>query len=43
VRIRLYDTAANYRLYRREMDAAIRSVLESGEYVMGPDVRAFEV
>jgi dTDP-4-amino-4,6-dideoxygalactose transaminase len=43
VRIRLYDTSANYRLYRREMDAAIRRVLESGEYVMGPDVRAFEV
>jgi dTDP-4-amino-4,6-dideoxygalactose transaminase len=42
MRIRLFDTAPNYRLYREEMDAALRAVLESGQFVMGPDVRRFE-
>jgi dTDP-4-amino-4,6-dideoxygalactose transaminase len=42
MRIRLFDTAANYRLYRNEMDAAIRRVLDEGQFVMGPDVRQFE-
>jgi dTDP-4-amino-4,6-dideoxygalactose transaminase len=42
VRIRLSDPAAIYRLYRDEMDEAIRRVLQSGEFVMGPDVGAFE-
>jgi dTDP-4-amino-4,6-dideoxygalactose transaminase len=42
MRIRLFDTGPNYRFYREEMDAAVRAVLESGQFVMGPDVRRFE-
>lgn len=36
------DLAAQYRSVREEVDAAIRRVLESGRYVLGPEVSAFE-
>jgi dTDP-4-amino-4,6-dideoxygalactose transaminase len=41
-RIRLYDTTMNYRRYQDEMDAALRDVLEQGDFEMGDAVRQFE-
>jgi len=40
--IPLLDLVAQYRLLKDEIDAAISSVLESGIFIMGPNVRAFE-
>ena len=42
MRIRMYDNVAQYRSDKEAIDAAVLSVLESGELVMGPDVRALE-
>jgi dTDP-4-amino-4,6-dideoxygalactose transaminase len=36
------DLAGEYRSDRRSLDAAIRRVLSSGTYVLGPEVEAFE-
>lgn len=36
------DPGANYRAHRREIDAAVRRVFESGRYVLGREVEAFE-
>lgn len=36
------DLAAAYRELRYEIDAAVASVLESGSYVLGPEVERFE-
>ena len=33
---------ASYRAHQAEIDAAVRRVLESGRYVLGPEVEAFE-
>ncbi|MBI3360788.1 MAG: DegT/DnrJ/EryC1/StrS family aminotransferase [Chloroflexi bacterium] len=33
---------ANYEAYREEIDAAVRRALESGRYIHGPEVEAFE-
>ncbi len=33
---------AAYQHYRRELDAAFQSVLQSGRYILGPEVEAFE-
>jgi len=40
--IPLVDLVAQYRSLKVEIDAAINSVLESGVFIMGPNVRAFE-
>ena len=42
MRIRMYDNIAQYLSDNEAIDAAVLSVLESGELVMGPDVRALE-
>ena len=42
MRIRMYDNVAQYLSDKEAIDAAVLSVLESGELVMGPDVRALE-
>ncbi len=36
------DPGANYRAHRAEIDAAIARTLESGRYILGPEVEAFE-
>jgi dTDP-4-amino-4,6-dideoxygalactose transaminase len=36
------DPGASYRAYAAEIDAAIRTVLDSGRYVLGESTRAFE-
>jgi dTDP-4-amino-4,6-dideoxygalactose transaminase len=36
------DLKAQYRTLKAEMDAAVLGVLESGQYVLGPEVAAFE-
>jgi dTDP-4-amino-4,6-dideoxygalactose transaminase len=36
------DPGAGYRAHRRAIDAAVRRVLASGRYVLGPEVLAFE-
>jgi dTDP-4-amino-4,6-dideoxygalactose transaminase len=41
-RILACDPGANYRARRAEIDAAIQRVVESGWYILGPDVEAFE-
>jgi dTDP-4-amino-4,6-dideoxygalactose transaminase len=42
VRICLSDPRAGYLAYRVEIDAAIAHVLKGGEYILGPEVDAFE-
>lgn len=41
-RIGLADLAAQYRALKPAIDAAVARVLESGRYVLGPEVEAFE-
>ena len=36
------DPSASYQAYRSEIDQAIKRVLDSGSYVLGPEVDAFE-
>lgn len=36
------DLKAQYRAYRREIDAAIQAVLANASFIMGPDVKALE-
>ena len=36
------DLKAQYQRIRQAIDAAVRSVLESGQFVLGPNVRALE-
>jgi dTDP-4-amino-4,6-dideoxygalactose transaminase len=38
----LVDLAAQHALLRDELDAAVASVFESGQFVLGPEVSAFE-
>lgn len=40
--IPLMNPVAQYRALQSEIDAAIRQVMDSGRYVMGPNVSAFE-
>ncbi|HKE41360.1 MAG TPA: DegT/DnrJ/EryC1/StrS family aminotransferase [Casimicrobiaceae bacterium] len=40
--VRQIDPGASYRARQTEIDAAIRLVLESGRYILGPEVDAFE-
>lgn len=40
--IPLMDMAAQYRSIRSEVDEAVRSVLESGHFILGPNVSRFE-
>lgn len=42
VRIRLADPRAGYLAHRAEIDAAVARVFEKGEYILGPEVDAFE-
>jgi dTDP-4-amino-4,6-dideoxygalactose transaminase len=42
VRICLSDPRAGYLAHRAEVDAAIARVLKGGEYILGPEVDAFE-
>ncbi len=42
VKVPFYGHVRQYRNIQREIDDAIRSVLESGQYVMGPAVPRFE-
>jgi dTDP-4-amino-4,6-dideoxygalactose transaminase len=42
VRIPSIDLAAEYRSIQPEIDMAIRSVLESGSFINGENVQAFE-
>jgi len=36
------DPGLQYRRYRQEIDVAVARVLESGRYILGPEVEAFE-
>ena len=40
--IPLADLVAQYRTIQTDVDAAIRSVLESGHFILGPNTRALE-
>ncbi|MBJ7459699.1 MAG: DegT/DnrJ/EryC1/StrS family aminotransferase [Thermoleophilaceae bacterium] len=40
--IPLFDTASNLTGLRPQLDAAIKRVLDSGRYILGPEVAAFE-
>lgn len=40
--IPLIDLRAQYRAIRPEVDTAVRRVLDSGQYILGPEVEAFE-
>ena len=42
MKIPLIDLVAQYRGIREEIDEAIRGVLESGTFILGPNVAAFE-
>jgi dTDP-4-amino-4,6-dideoxygalactose transaminase len=42
VPVPVLDTKAQYQRIRQEIDDAVRSVLESGQFVLGPNVRALE-
>jgi dTDP-4-amino-4,6-dideoxygalactose transaminase len=42
MKIPLIDLAAQYRTVRPEIDKAICQVLESGQFILGPNVRALE-
>lgn len=41
-RVRFFDPRRAYETQREELDAAVRRVLESGQMVLGPEVKAFE-
>jgi len=40
--IQMVDVVGQYRKIKTEVDAAIQRVVESGQYILGPDVREFE-
>src|SRR5579872_3319012 len=40
--IRLVDTSRQYQELKTEIDAAIRQVVESGRFILGPEVAALE-
>ncbi len=42
VKVRYLDLKAQYRSIKAEIDAAVSGVLESGQFVLGPEVVAFE-
>ena len=42
MRIPLVDLKAQYDTIKEEVDAAIQRVLQDGQFILGPDVRAFE-
>lgn len=42
MKVRMFDHVAHYHRDKEAIDSAIREVLESGQLVMGPAVRAFE-
>lgn len=42
MKVPLIDLAAQYRSIREEIDQAIQNVLESGLFILGPNVAAFE-
>ena len=42
VKVPFYGHVKQYRNVQKEMDAAIRTVIESGSYVMGPALKQFE-
>lgn len=37
------ELGATYRELKTEIDAAVQSVLDSGPYIFGPEVEAFEI
>jgi len=41
--VKFIDLQKQYHLLRPDMDVAIQTVLDHGQYIMGPEVRAFEV
>ncbi len=41
-RVPLLDLQAQYETIRTEIDEAVRGVMESGQFILGPQVRAFE-
>ncbi len=40
--IQMVDVVGQYKKIKGEIDAAIQRVVESGQYILGPDVREFE-
>lgn len=42
MRVPLVDLQAQYRLIRREINTAIRRVMASGQFILGPEVEALE-
>ena len=42
MRIPIVDLKAQYHTIKDEVDAAIQRVLQQGQFILGPDVRAFE-
>ena len=41
MKIPMVDLVGQYRSIQKEIDKAIKGVLESGWFVMGPNVKAF--
>ena len=42
MKIPLVDLTAQYQTIKEEVDAAIQRVIQQGQFILGPDVRAFE-
>ncbi len=42
MRVPMLDLQAQYRALKEEIDGAVAEVLESGAFVLGPNVRALE-
>ncbi len=42
VQIQMVDVVGQYRKIQREVDEAVRSVMDSGQFILGPAVSAFE-
>ena len=42
MKIPLVDLKAQYKLIKEEIDGAINEVIHSGQFILGPDVQAFE-
>jgi dTDP-4-amino-4,6-dideoxygalactose transaminase len=40
--VQFIDLKAQQKLIRQKLDAAVASVLDHGQYIMGPEVKSFE-
>ena len=42
INIPMVDLKAQYRSLKKEIDSALAEILESGHFILGPNVKAFE-